>query len=137
MNKNINRTLMALVPVLRMNGEKVKSIEAVNDWYKSGGREYYKEVAEIAYENGHTRYADIGGDSNLTAVYDVIAVIQEIKPESKAIERIERGVYEVPLIMKHDLSSDHWCPVCGRLVTDNYCPSCGQKYDWSKKQDKK
>lgn len=93
MNKDINRALAALVPILRMNGEMVKSIEAVNDWYKVGDRECLKEVAEITYDNGTRRYADIDCDSNLTAVYDVVAVIQQIKPRSNAIERIERGVY--------------------------------------------
>lgn len=101
MNRDINFTLMALVPILQMNRERVKKIEAVQDWYIDayrGGekREYYKEVAEITYDNGTVRYADIGGDSNLTAVYDVIAVIQGIGPQSKRIERIERGVYEMP-----------------------------------------
>lgn len=95
MNKDINKTLSALIPVLNMNGEKVKSIEAVQDWYKGiDSREYMKEVAEITYENGYRRYADIGCDSNLTAVYDVLAVIQEIKPKSNVIERIVRDVYE-------------------------------------------
>ena len=93
MNKDINRTLTALVPILRVNGEMVKSIEAVNNWYKVGEREYLKEVVEITYDNGTRKYADIGCDSNLAAVYDVIAVIQQIKPRSGAIERIERGVY--------------------------------------------
>lgn len=93
MNKYINRTLMALVPILRMNGEKVKSIEAVHDWYKGRDREYMKEVAEIVYDSGHRQYADIGSDSNLTAIYDVLAVIQRLKPESSVIERIERDVY--------------------------------------------
>jgi len=98
MNKDINHTLMALVPILRMNGEKVTRIEAVQDWYKdeTGNREYMKEVAEITYENGWLRYADIGCDSNLTAVYDVMSVIQEIKRPSMAIERIVRDVYEMP-----------------------------------------
>lgn len=94
MNKDINRTLAALVPILRMNGEMVQSIEAVQDWYIVNGREYMKEVAEITYDSGHCRYADIGSDSNLTACYDVLAVIQEIKPASSMINRIERGVYE-------------------------------------------
>lgn len=100
MNKNINYTLQALVPILNMNGEKVKSIEAVHDWYKDkvDGREYMKEVAEITYEDGYRKYADIGCDANLTAVYDVLAVIQQIKPRSEAIERIERNVYEIPVI---------------------------------------
>lgn len=96
MNKDINKTLMALVPILKMNGENVTNIEAVHDWYKVGDREYMKEVAEITYDNGTVRYADIGCDSNLTAIHDVIAVIQQIKPRSKAIERIERGVYSLP-----------------------------------------
>lgn len=96
MDKGINETLMALVPILRMNGEKVVSIEAVNNWYKDedDGREYLKEVAEIIYESGHKRYADIGSDSNLAAIYDVVGVIQQIRPQSKYIQRIERGVYE-------------------------------------------
>lgn len=94
MNKDINRTLSVLVPILRMNGEKVKSIEAVHDWYKHKDREYMKEVAEITYDDGYRKYADIGCDSNLTACYDVLAVIQQIKAQSEAIERIERGVYE-------------------------------------------
>ena len=93
MNKDINTTLMALVPILRMNGEKVASIEAVHDWYKAKGREYMKEVAEITFDNGYRKYADIGDDSNLTACYDVLAVIQDLKPRSVYIERIERDVY--------------------------------------------
>ena len=100
MNKDINGTLAALIPVLQMNGENVVSIEAVHDWYKgqykdSDGRhrEYMKEVAEITYASGHVKYADIDCDSNLTACYDVLAVIQQLKPESAVIERIERGVY--------------------------------------------
>ena len=104
MNKDINKTLMALVPILKMNGENVTNIEAVHDWYKVGDREYMKEVAEITYDNGTVRYADIGCDSNLTAIYDVIAVIQQIKPRSKAIERIERGVYSLPPAQPEPLS---------------------------------
>lgn len=103
MNKDINNTLAALVLVLRINGEMVKSIEAVKDWYQApdqcGGRElreYCKEVAEITYDSGRVIYADIGGDSNLTACYDVLAVIQQLKRKSSAIERIERNVYAPP-----------------------------------------
>ena len=94
MNKDINKTLSALVPILNMNGENVQSIEAVQDWYHVDGREYMKEVAEITYKSGFRKYADIGADSNLTAVYDVIAVIQQIKLRSGYIERIVRDVYE-------------------------------------------
>ena len=101
MNKDINFTLMTLVPVLRMNGEKVKSIEAVENWYKVEDREYCKEVAEITYDNGHHLYADIGCDSNLTAVYDIMAVIQELKPAGTKIERVKRGVYEMPRADNH------------------------------------
>ena len=96
MNRDINFTLSALVPLLRMNGEKVVSVEAVEDWYEIDGREYMKEVAEITYENGYRQYADIGCDANLTAVYDVIRVIQQMKPKSEKIERIVRDVYPKP-----------------------------------------
>lgn len=100
MNKDINTTLAALVTILRMNGEKVASIEAVHDWYKGqyldkDGRhkEYMKEVAEITYDNGHRIYADIGSDSNLVACFDVLGAVLDLRPRSTAIERIERGVY--------------------------------------------
>ena len=96
MNRDINFTLSALVPLLRMNGEKVVSVEAVEDWYEIDGREYMKEVAEITYENGYRKYADIGCDANLTTVYDVIRVIQQMKPKSEKIERIVRDVYPKP-----------------------------------------
>ena len=96
MNKDINYTLMAIVPVLQKNGEKIVKIEAVQDWYKVNGREFMKEVAEITFENGHHIYADIGSDSNLAAVYDVIAVILYIKDRSNNIERIVRNVYPMP-----------------------------------------
>ena len=138
MNKDINKTLMALVPILKMNGENVTNIEAVHDWYKVGDREYMKEVAEITYDNGTVRYADIGCDSNLTAIYDVIAVIQQIKPRSKAIERIERGVYSLlpaqperirgRWIEKPHVYGVAYCSLCDyELHTNdtNFCPNCG------------
>ena len=100
MNKDINTALAALVPILRMNGEKVASIEAVHDWYKGqyldkDGRhkEYMKEVAEITYDNGHRIYADIDCDSNLAACFDVLGAVLDLKPRSAVIERIERDVY--------------------------------------------
>lgn len=98
MNNDINNTLQALVQILQMNGENVQSIEAVQDWYTINGTEYMKEVAEITYTSGYRKYADIGCDANLTAVYDVMAVLQEIKPNSKCIGRIVRGVYEMPAV---------------------------------------
>lgn len=98
MNNDINNTLQALVPILQMNGENVQSIEAVQDWYTINGTEYMKEVAEITYTSGYRKYADIGCDANLTAVYDVMAVIQDIKPRSECVGRIVRGVYEMPPI---------------------------------------
>lgn len=142
MNKDINKTLMALVPILRMNGELVKSIEAVNDWYTVGNRRYMKEVAEITYDNGTRRYADIGCDSNLTAVFDVVAVIQQIKPRSSAIERIERGVYRqypienIPAADVKPVVHGRWedrgslsarCSECGckSLRASDFCPNCG------------
>ena len=99
MDRDINKTLSMLVPVLKQTGERIKSIEAVHSWYKAEDyegvtREFMKEVAEITFENGHRIYANIGSDSNLAAIYDITAVLLQIKPQSTAIERIERGVYE-------------------------------------------
>ena len=95
MNKDINTTLQALVPLLRMNGYSVTRIEAVHDWYRpsESDREYRRELAEIAFDNGALRYADIGCDANLTACYDVLAVLLELKPRSTVLGRIARGVY--------------------------------------------
>ena len=104
MNNDINNTLQALVPILQMNGENVQSIEAVQDWYNINGTEYMKEVAEITYTSGYRIYADIGCDANLTAVYDVMAVLQEIKLCSKCIGRIVRGVYEMPAVEHPDIN---------------------------------
>jgi len=103
-NNDINNTLQALVPILQMNGENVQSIEAVQDWYTINGTEYMKEVAEITYTSGYRKYADIDCDANLTAVYDVMAVLQEIKPNSKCIGRIVRGVYEMPAVEHPDIN---------------------------------
>lgn len=100
MNKDINHTLMAIVPILKMNRYKVEKIEAVRDWYRGEEEEYCKEVAEITFEDGYKIYADIDCDSNLTAVYDIIAVLTDIKPRSRRIERIERGVYEMPEVQE-------------------------------------
>jgi len=99
-----------------------------------------KEVAEITYDNGTVRYADIGCDSNLTAIYDVIAVIQQIKPKSKAIERIERGVYSLPsaqpetakrIVGKSRDGMTLWyqCDMCNEPVDaqDNFCRGCGRR----------
>ena len=101
MSKDINYTLRAVIPICFLNGEQVVNIEAVQDWYKvkegkEPEREYCKEVAEITYKDGHRKYADIGCDSNITAAYDVLAVIQGIKPQSTHIQRIVRGVYDMP-----------------------------------------
>ena len=91
---------------MNINKFTQKSIEAVQDWYKSGDQEYMKEVAEITYDSGHRLYADSGCDSNLTAVYDIIAVIQGLKPKSSNIERIVRGVYDFPSD-KYRIFEDH------------------------------
>jgi len=96
MNKDINKTLQALVPILQMNGEKVVSIEAVRNRYKYGTQSCWEEAAEITYENGCREYVNIECDSNLTAVRDVLAVIQGIKApvDPFHIDAIERRIYE-------------------------------------------
>lgn len=37
MDKDINKTLSMLVPVLNQTGERIESIEAVKNWYKAKG----------------------------------------------------------------------------------------------------
>lgn len=95
MNKNINQTLELLVPVLQSCHAKIKSIEAVRDWFSDGktSKKYMKEVAELEYEDGYRLYVDINGDSNIAAVYDVVAVLMGYKGQAGNIQEIERGVY--------------------------------------------
>ena len=92
MDKGIQSSLEMLRQLMVANGEPITKIEAVGDWYKVDGREYFKEVAEISYKNGTVRYADIGCDSNLTAVYDILCVILGLKKNSTKIERIVRNI---------------------------------------------
>lgn len=88
MDKDINYSLHDLRKIMRGNGIKVKSIEAVRD--------AYDELAEIVYENGSRDYANISCDSNLAAVYDVLAVVLEIKREVTPVGTIIRNGYERP-----------------------------------------
>ena len=55
----------------------VKAIRAVENWYKDDedGCEYVRELAEVEFEDGHKKYAHIGSDSNLTAIYDVVGTL--------------------------------------------------------------
>lgn len=118
MNNDINKTLQALVPILQMNGENVQRIEAVQDWYTINGTEYMKEVAEITYTSGYRKYADIDCDANLTAAYDVMAVLQEIKPCSKCIGRIVRGVYEMPAVEHPDINVGNMDTISRKAAMD-------------------
>ena len=141
MNKDINYTLMALVPLLRLIHENIKSIEAVEGWYKVGDREYKKEVAEITYDDGYMMYVDIGCDSNLTACYDILAVIQCIKPKSARIERIKRGIYEMPEQKEEAQRKTEPKPVIyqgdgyadGNMVYDMAeCPNCEREFEYGR-----
>lgn len=94
MNKGIQTSLERLRQLLNANGYPIIKIEAVTDWYhvETDGCEYCKEVAEISYENGNVRYADIGCDSNSAAIEDTLAVVLGKKKESTKIERIVRDI---------------------------------------------
>lgn len=124
MNNDINNTLQALVPILQTNGENVQSIEAVQDWYTINGTEYMKEVAEITYTSGYRKYADIDCDANLTAVYDVMAVLQEIKPCSKCIGRIVRGGYEMPAVEHPDINVGSMDTISRKAAIDAFEMNC-------------
>lgn len=50
--------------------------------------EFVKEVTVIEFENGQKIYADIGGDANHTAIYDIMAVLMGQKKRSSVIVRI-------------------------------------------------
>ena len=149
MNEDINTSLNALIPLLRMNGEMVYCIEAVRDWYQSDGREYCKEVAEITYDNEHTIYADIGSDSNVTACFDVLGVIQGAKKKAAKIERIERNIYAVAkpedACKPENISEiEMEVKLCGRCrcgntvcILDRFCNHCGAPLDWSRYERQK
>ena len=69
MNKDINKTLMALVPILKMSSENVTNIEAVHDWYKVGDREYMKEGAPSQGPDTASSLAS-GHSDGLTPTHD-------------------------------------------------------------------
>lgn len=90
MDKGINQSFKNLTKALKYTREPIKQIRAVEATTIEG---YIKDVAEVTYEDGHTKYADIGADSNLSALYDVMAMLVGIKPQSigiKAIKPIEK-----------------------------------------------
>lgn len=93
MDKGINKTLMALVPILQSNGENIVKIEAVNNWFVGvDNKEHKVEVAEITYADEYRKYADINHDSNLAAISDVLGVVLYEKPAFDYIGKIERNV---------------------------------------------
>lgn len=92
MDKSINTAFIYLVKALKYTRDhNVKAIHACVNTDEDG---YQKEVAEIEYEDGYKLYADIGGDANTTAMYDVLAVLCDLKRPSSNIhdvKRIEEG----------------------------------------------
>ena len=90
MDRGLHEAFEHLTEALQYTRDKdVVSIVPCLDYYHaSDGREYVKEVAEITYRSGRKIYADIGGDANTTAMYDVLAVLCEQKHPSQKIERI-------------------------------------------------
>lgn len=92
MDKSINTAFIYLVKALKYTRDhNVKAIHACVNTDEDG---YQKEVAEIEYEDGFKLYADIGGDANTTAMYDVLAVLCDLKRPSSNIhdvKRIEEG----------------------------------------------
>ena len=91
MDKGLHEAFRHLTEALQYTRDKdVVSIMPCLDYYHaSDGREYVKEVAEITFESGQKMYANIGGDANTTAMYDVLAVLCEQKRPSTKIERIQ------------------------------------------------
>jgi len=94
MNENLQACLDKLTEALEFTGVPILRLRAALDYYKvlededEEDREYVKEVVEITYKTGKRRYADIGCDSNIAALYDVLAVLIRIKPDSSVIQRI-------------------------------------------------
>ena len=87
MDKGGQKALAKLVEALQFTRDKdVVSITACMNTDREG---YKKEVAEIVFQNGTKTYADIGGDANTTAMYDVLAVLCRLKRPSKGIYKLE------------------------------------------------
>lgn len=88
MDKSINTAFIYLVKALKYTRDhNVKAIHACVNTDEDG---YQKEVAEIEYEDGFKLYADIGGDANTTAMYDVLAVLCDLKRPSSNIHDVKR-----------------------------------------------
>lgn len=86
MDKGLSKAFEKLTEALQFTRDKgVVSIRPCMNIDKDG---YYKEVAKITFTTGTEIYADIGGDANTAAMYDVLAVLCQQKPRS-------RGIYKV------------------------------------------
>lgn len=95
MDSGLNKAFEKLTEALQFTRDKnVASIRACINTDKNG---YKKEVAQITFKDGWKMYADIGGDANTTAMYDVLATLCELKKPSKGIYRVE------PIIEKPDI----------------------------------
>lgn len=93
MNVAINKDLMQLTQLLNKNGYRIESIEAVHDCY--GKQHIFRhEVAEITYRNGYRVYANIDGDDNITAIFDIIAVLKDFNERYHVVGEIMRNIYE-------------------------------------------
>lgn len=89
MDKGLHAAFRHLTEALQHTRDKdIVSIIPCADLFHVDTMVYMKEVAEITYKNGRKLYADIGGDANTAAMYDVLAVICGLKNPSNAIERI-------------------------------------------------
>lgn len=87
MDKSVNTAFLYLVKALKYTRDNnVKSIRACINTDTCG---YKKEVAEITFEDGYKLYSDIGGDANTTAMYDVLAVLCNLKHPSLGIHKVE------------------------------------------------
>ena len=69
----------------KLSENDVISIKACMNVDKDG---FHKEVAKLTFSNGSKIYADIRGDANTTAMYDVLAVLCQLKPKSKNIYKL-------------------------------------------------
>ena len=92
MDKGLHNAFKHLTQALQYTRDKdVVSIVPCFDYYhvSHDDREYVKEVAEITYKSGRKMYVDIDCDANTTAMYDVLAVLCDLRHPSLKIERIE------------------------------------------------
>ena len=80
MDKHPNTCMYHMASALEYTRENIESLTPyINRRIAVDGTEYDDDVIEIKFTSGNTMYVNVNCDSNLAAMYDVLAVLLDYK----------------------------------------------------------